>query len=63
MILGLGLSKYIAEQHNKTANGYLFDDYQRPHFCSYSSNFAELSSMLSFNLFRNSKDIMGCLLT
>jgi hypothetical protein len=35
MILGLGLSKYIAEQHIKTANEYLFDDYQRPHFCSY----------------------------
>jgi len=27
MILGLGLSKYIAEQHIKTANEYLFDDY------------------------------------
>jgi hypothetical protein len=45
MILGLGLSKYIAEQHIKTANEYPFDDYQRPH--SYSSNFAALSSMLS----------------
>jgi hypothetical protein len=35
MILGLGLSKYVAEQHIKTANEYPFNDYQRPHFYSY----------------------------